>query len=160
MMAMTALVFANVVARYGFGASLIWAEELSRFAMIWTAFLGAGLAMRHGQLVAVDLVQDLAAPSVRHALRIAVALAMAGFLVALIVLGVQFVEFSWGNRTAVLRLPKGIPYLAVPIGAGLALLHLVLQLPGFLRRDWLALEELDRDAPAAAVPDELGESRA
>lgn len=54
--AMTALVFANVAMRYLLGHSLTWVEELTRYMMIWLAYLGAGLAWRAGAHVAVDLL--------------------------------------------------------------------------------------------------------
>ena len=43
----------------------------------------------------------------------------------LIVLGFQFVVFAWNQETPVLNIPLGIPYLAVPIGALLFLIHLL-----------------------------------
>ena len=49
MAVMTTLVFVNVVARYMFNYSIIWAEEISQYLMIWIAFLGAGLALREGR---------------------------------------------------------------------------------------------------------------
>lgn len=145
MAAMTGLVFANVVARYGFGTSFGWAEELSRFAMIWVAFLGAGLALRHGQLVAVEALGGVLPEHVGRTLRWAVVGAVATFLVALVILGLQFVEFSWKNRTPVLQISRGIPYLAVPLGAAFALIHLAVAARRVLRGEWLALEELDPD---------------
>jgi hypothetical protein len=62
MMAMAALVFTNVVTRYLFGFSLNWAEETSRYLMIWVAYLGAGLAMREGRHVAIEYLQGLLPP--------------------------------------------------------------------------------------------------
>jgi len=38
---MATLVFVNVVTRYGFNFSIIWAEEVSQYLMIWIAYLGA-----------------------------------------------------------------------------------------------------------------------
>ena len=46
MAVMATLVFVNVVARYVFNFSIIWAEEVSQYLMIWIAYLGAGLALR------------------------------------------------------------------------------------------------------------------
>ena len=42
---MVVLVFLNVVCRYIFNFSIIWAEEVSQYLMVWVAFLGAGLAL-------------------------------------------------------------------------------------------------------------------
>jgi len=158
MSVMTVLVFANVVGRYVFGVSFGWTEELSRFAMIWTAFLGAGLALRYGQLVSVDAVQGLFPRTAELWLRGATALVIAAFLVALVWLGLQFVEFSWRNRTPVLRIPRGYPYLAIPIGAAFALVHLALGFRAYLRRDWMLLEELDLAGPDDPAPRAAGDA--
>lgn len=159
MAAMTVLVFVNVLARYGFGASFGWAEELSRFAMIWTTFLGAGLALRYGQLVSVNILQGVLPPAGARALRIVSALLILAFVVALMVLGGQFAESSWGNRTSVLRLPKGLPYLAVPIGAAFLAVHL-----GFIWRRYVAgrfdeFIELDPDAESTDEAQRSGDAR-
>ncbi|MDQ0314522.1 TRAP transporter small permease [Amorphus orientalis] len=146
MSAMTVLVFGNVVGRYGFGVSFGWADELSRFAMIWTAFLGVGLALRYGQLAAVEVVQLMLPESGARAMRISVAAVMAAFLVALVILGTQFTLFSWNLRTPVLQIPRGIPYLAVPIGAALGLIHLTLSLSHFLSGEDAALDGFDPNA--------------
>ncbi|MEC9102481.1 MAG: TRAP transporter small permease subunit, partial [Pseudomonadota bacterium] len=51
--AVFAIVFVNVVGRYGFGQSFAWVEEAARHLMILGAFSGAGLALREGRLVAI-----------------------------------------------------------------------------------------------------------
>ncbi len=146
MATMTALVFVNVVARYGFGVSYGWAVELSRFAMIWVTFLGAGLALRYGQLVSVDVLQTALPPAGRRFLRWVVALLVLAFLLALLWLGILFVAFSWQNQTPVLRWPKGIPYLAVPLGAGFLILHLLLIWRRFVSATFEPLVDLEADA--------------
>ena len=55
---MAMLVFVNVITRYVFNFSIIWAEEFSQYLMIWIAYLGAGLALREGRHVAVEMLQD------------------------------------------------------------------------------------------------------
>jgi len=147
MSAMTVLVFGNVVGRYVFGVSFGWAEELSRFAMIWAAFLGVGLALRYGQLAAVEMVQFMLPETGARAMRLGVVLVIVAFLLALVVLGLQFSVFSWKLRTPVLQIPRGLPYLAVPLGAFFALIHLALSLRSFLSGNMLALEDFEADEP-------------
>jgi TRAP-type C4-dicarboxylate transport system permease small subunit len=43
--------------------SPIWTEELSRFALLYMAALGIGLALRSGDLVNVDLLQEAVSPA-------------------------------------------------------------------------------------------------
>ena len=55
------IVITNVVGRYLFGSSLAWGEEVARFLMIFGVFAGAGLALRSGRLVEIDLFVALSA---------------------------------------------------------------------------------------------------
>jgi len=136
MIPMFLIVFTNVVARYGFGFSLSWGEEVARFLMVWVTFLGAGLALREGRLVAIELLQDRLGAPARRALRIALGGLILAFLGLLIVYGSQFVVFGWSKVTIATQIPRGIPYLAIPIGAAMFALHLVLTFGRFVARDW------------------------
>src|SRR5690606_40144365 len=54
---MAVLVFTNVCLRYFTNHSITWSDEVSRHLMIWLTFIGAGLTLRHGGLVAIDNLQ-------------------------------------------------------------------------------------------------------
>lgn len=47
-LALVALLFANVIAREGFAVSLVWANEVSLILFAWVVFLGAGVAFARG----------------------------------------------------------------------------------------------------------------
>lgn len=151
MAAMFVLVFTNVVTRYGFGFSIAWADEVASFLMIWVTFLGAGLALREGRHVAIDLVQDRLPEGARRALRRALALAILAFLALLVWFGIQFVVFGWRSVTFVTQIPRGIPYLALPIGCATFAIHLLLILPRFVARDWDEIDHDDGDIVDARV---------
>ena len=124
MAVMATLVFTNVVCRYILSFSIVWAEEVSQYLMVWVAFLSAGLALRQGRHVAIELLQDHLPSTARKVTRHLVALLLIVFMGILIVLGFQFARFAWDQETPVLNIPLGIPYLAVPIGALLLLIHI------------------------------------
>ena len=146
MASMAALVFANVVMRYVFNQSIFWVEEFTQIQMIWVAYLGAGLALREGRHVAVDMLQDLVPAPLRKAVRGFIALAMALFLITLFVLGLQIAEFTWEQETPAMGLPAGLPYLGIPIGAAAMLLHLLLFWRQFVAREFVQVEELGEHA--------------
>jgi TRAP-type C4-dicarboxylate transport system permease small subunit len=123
---MALLVFGNVVLRYLFGISLSWVEELTRYMMIWLTWLGAGLALREGAHIAIDTLQQALPEIGARLLRGIVAIAVIGFFGALVWLGWRYSMFAWRQETAVLRLPAGLVYLAIPIGSALMLAHLLL----------------------------------
>lgn len=124
MVVMAALVFVNVVCRYILNYSIIWAEEVSQYLMVWVAFLAAGLALREGRHVAIEMLQDRLPSRARRMTRHLIALLLIVFMGILIILGLQFVRFAWDQETPVLNIPLGIPYMAVPIGALLLVIHL------------------------------------
>lgn len=130
---MVALVVANVFCRYVLNFSLVWAEEVSQYLMVWVAFLGAGLALRQGRHVAVEMLQDCLPDGARRGLRWGLLAAMLAFLLATTVLGAMFAWFARDMETPVLNIPMAIPYAAVPVGAALLAIHLVL-----IARDYVA----------------------
>lgn len=140
MLAMFAMVFTNVVTRYGFGFSIGWAEEVSSFLMIWVTYLGAGLALREGRHVAIDIFQDKLPEGLRRHARAVLAVLILMFFGFLTWYGVQFVIFGWSKETMVTQIPRGIPYLAIPIGAAMFALHLVFMFRAFVEKDWDALD--------------------
>lgn len=126
MAAMAVLVFANVVARYVFNQSFIWAEELSRYMMVWVGFLGAGLVLRVGAHIAVEVFQDWLPRRAAQAMRAAVVVVLAVALLAMLWLGILYVQFAWGQETPVLNWNFGLVYVAMPVGALLMLVYLAL----------------------------------
>jgi TRAP-type C4-dicarboxylate transport system permease small subunit len=94
--------------------------------MIWIAYLGAGLALREGRHVAVEMLQDRLPAPLGRTLRMAVGGLVFAFLGVVTVLGFLFAVFVWNQETPVLNISLGIPSLAIPIGALLFALHLLL----------------------------------
>jgi TRAP-type C4-dicarboxylate transport system permease small subunit len=136
MAVMATLVFVNVITRYLFNFSIIWAEEVSQYLMIWIAYLGAGLALREGRHVALELVQDSLPVALGRNVRMVVGALVLVFLGAVTILGFQFAVFVWNQETPVLNISLGIPSLAIPIGALLFAVHLVLMFRGYAERKY------------------------
>ncbi len=134
-----AIVFINVVGRYGFSHSFAWVEEAARHLMILGAFAGAGLALREGRLVAIVAVSDLVPGRYGKLLRWIIVAIMFAFMGMMLWLGIRFVEFGWNKQTMSTGMSRGIPYLSIPIGCALFLIQLA-----FFARRFVAEEfELD-----------------
>lgn len=124
--AMAVLVIANVISRYVFLHSFTWVEELSRYLMIWAAFLGAGVALRVGGHIAVDSLQEALPATGARWLRGLIVSIVGACLLVLIWLGIEYAQFGWEQETPVLGWSFGLIYLAIPAGAALMLVHLAL----------------------------------
>jgi len=130
---MAALVIANVVSRYVFGLSFPWVEEVTRYMMIWAAYLGLGPALRVGGHIAIETLPQALPPRAARVLRALLVLVMGATLAVMVWLGWQYAEFGWEQESPVLGWSLGRIYLAIPIGAACALVHLAL-----LARRWIA----------------------
>jgi len=130
------LVFVNVVSRYIFGLSFATTEEISTFLMIWITYIGAGLALREGRLAAIDLFQDMIPMKSRRIFRVVLGVVILLFFGILAYYGAKMVQFGWSQETWATQIPRGIPYLAIPIGSVVFGLHLVLMFREWVDKDW------------------------
>lgn len=56
MAAMVALVFLNVVLRYGFNSGIALSDEGARYLFVWLTFIGAVIALRDNAHLGIDLL--------------------------------------------------------------------------------------------------------
>jgi len=113
--------FVNVVGRYGFGITILSADELQIFIMVFMAFLGAAVVAWRGQHLRMDvLVNALPAP-LRRAVRIA-ELAVIIILASFVLWNSTYYAqqmFNFGRVSDMGRVPMWIPHGAVAAGFGL-----------------------------------------
>jgi TRAP-type transport system small permease protein len=119
--AMAVIIFSNVMLRYASGSSIVWAEEVARYCMIWLTFLGAGPVLRMGGHIAIENLQDAVPKIWAQWIRACVLLLMLGLGVGMVVMGLAYVERSQFQMTASTQIPFSYIYAAIPAG-GLVLL--------------------------------------
>lgn len=147
---MTVLVFAGVALRYLTNENLVWAEELSRYLMIWLTFLGIGPVLRLGGHVAVDSLHAYLPRPAAIAMRALITALIALFAVYLIYAGWLYVSRTWLQTTPVLLIPFAWVAAAVPVGFALTLWHLVMIAGGYVREGTFETsQDLDPDQAAS-----------
>lgn len=150
--AMVLSVFTGVLARFvfthlGVRLSVPWTEEVSRYLMIWTVFVGGGIACRHGKLIGVEFVTNAVPAPVGRALKyLSFALAIA-FYALLCFVGRQWVEFGDSQTSPVMEIPLVAVNLAMVVGGALMILNTVALV--------LATRLAGKDIRHAAEDDEL-----
>ena len=65
---MTAVTFANVIARFVFNSNILWALELTVFTFGWLVLLGASYAVKKHAHLGVDAILNMLAPAPRRIL--------------------------------------------------------------------------------------------
>ena len=110
-----AAMFLQVILRYGFSHSLGWVDELSRYAFIWLVFLAAAAAARHGTHIAITIIEDLVAPSMRRGLMILADLMLIAFAVLVGYGGYQLMQLNWTTTSPASGLPIAWVQLILPL---------------------------------------------
>jgi TRAP-type C4-dicarboxylate transport system permease small subunit len=125
MAAMILDIFVQVVFRYGLESSLSWSEELARYLFVWVIFVGASVAVRRNQHIAMTAIAAALPEPLRS---FATALAHVAFIAFLLLLAWACIPLIVNARFTVsseLEIPIAWVYAAAPIGALLSVLHLV-----------------------------------
>ena len=128
--AAVALNFINVIGRYGFGSSILSADELQIFIMVFMTFLGAGVVAWRGQHLRMDVLVNALPPSVRRLIKIAELVAIV-ILAAFVLWNSTYYAkqmFNIGRVSDMAQVPMWIPHGAVAVGFGLMALIACLRL--------------------------------
>ena len=114
-----------------FGKAPAWTEELSRFLMVWIAFLGSGLLVKEGSHIAVDILQNTVKNEKVKFFFVKFS-NVCMFLVGCIILyfGWFITKKNMEQITPALQLPFSVVYLSLPICGFLILLYSVERLIG------------------------------
>ena len=122
---MAVVVFLQVIFRYVLNLPLFWTEELARYCLVWASLLGSAVAVKRGQHIAVTIFIERFPPALRQGLTIIALLSVAAILTIIFWGGIQLVTITRAQISPALRVSMSVPYLAVPVGAALMLLHTI-----------------------------------
>ncbi len=146
---MTLVTFANVVARYVFNSNILWALEATVFLFAWLVLLGVSHLVKITGHIGVDVVVNLLSPGRRRMLTLAAAAICLVYAVLLTIgawsywlpfIGTQvwyevndikipewlrFIEPLLNENEPYEKLPRFIPYFALPLGMTLLTFRLL-----------------------------------
>src|SRR2546429_4591920 len=90
--AMVLVLAVQVFFRYFLAASLIWAEEVCRYLLVWMTFLFAGAAFQRGEMIGFEFLVRRLSPRAKAALLVPAYLVCIAFLGVLAWHGWVFAE--------------------------------------------------------------------
>lgn len=122
---MSVVVFAQVLFRI-VHLSIPWSEELSKYLLIWSTFLGAAICIRKDSLVGLEFLKNSMSEEKQKILQTILNLIVCAMLLFLINVGFWAVRRVWFQITPVLKLSMGLMYAAIPIGSVFMLINQIL----------------------------------
>lgn len=123
---MIALVFGNVVLRYGFDSGIIMAEEVSRVIFVWLTFGGAYLVAREGGHLGMTSLVAALGPGGQRLCRI-LSEALSLLCMVLVVVGCwRQIVINIDNYAPITGIPLAVTFMAAFVcGIGIAALNVI-----------------------------------
>ena len=120
------LLFINVVLKQ-FGGSIVWAEEYTKFAIIWITFAGCGAAVRCHAHMKVSALYVICPANIKRILDTLVNVIGIAFSVFLVIYGAQLTDTVRVTKqmTPSMGMPMWWIYMSVPIGGVLMIIRFV-----------------------------------
>lgn len=126
--AMTVVVFSQVVLRYGFEMNIHWADEFARSAMIWIAFLGAAIGIKYEEHTRIDFFVKLLPSKGRLVVEILNKIICIAFLGIISYFSIATLGDTMTLKTPSLQIPTGFLHLIIPIAGIIMIAYLILQI--------------------------------
>jgi TRAP-type C4-dicarboxylate transport system permease small subunit len=126
LLAVTAINLTQVTGRYLFASSLPWGEEIMRYTMIWVMMLGGVACFWRVEHMAIDALHDAVPVRLRPLVRGALYGVAGIFCLLLLVYGWPAALRNTSQFAAASGISMVWVYLAIPVGAALMLVQIVL----------------------------------
>lgn len=142
--AMGLVVFLQFFSRYVMNDSAAWTEEIARYLLMWTTFIGAAIVTRRGTHIGVEIIGQMLPEGARRVLLFLIDCASVGFIALLCYFSVLITDRMQIQRMTVIEWSMAIVYAGISFGCFLMLFRAVQRFIANARRGW-------RPDPDAAV---------
>lgn len=131
---MVLVTFIQIVLRW-FNAATVWAEEFSRYVMLYQVWVGASYAVHEDAHIRITALIGKLSGGRRRGMDLVVLTLWLLFALWLTVEGYVLVGkiAAMGQVSSAMRIPMTIPYASVPIGGALMTIRLVQKIVERLR---------------------------
>lgn len=118
MIAMTLIVFVQVVCRYVFNFSIRWSEEVPLILMVWFGFISMAIGVKKRLHISIELFYSLFPKPVQKVIVKVDDLLVMIFGLCMVFYGYKLAMFTMSSTLPATKLPTGWLYMAIPV-AGL-----------------------------------------
>jgi len=147
--ALGATVFYQFFTRYALNSSASWTEEIARYLLIGTVFVGASIGVTKNNHIQVDLIYRYLGAKAARALAVAVDVLRFAFFASMSVFTAQMMQKMGNYQMTIIDLPMDIVY-------GVVLFGLVIMT---LRSAWVARIHWQRGYSVLERPESTMEDR-
>ena len=125
-----------IISRFVIKIPIPWTEELSRYLMIWMAFIAGGLGLNQGVHVGINFVVQKVPQPFSKWIGLVTNSALLIFFLVLIIQGFHMTILVATQMSPVLRISMAWVYSSLPVGAMLFSFFVIQSIVENMREQW------------------------
>jgi TRAP-type C4-dicarboxylate transport system permease small subunit len=122
--------------RYALSSPMVWTEEATMIAFLWTVFWSAGFMVRIKEHVSFDVVYDIVPAQMQRAMAIFAMVLLAVAFIILMPQTVDYLQFLTRKKSPVLRVPMHYIYAGYLLFLFNFTIQALWRLKGLFGRNW------------------------
>jgi len=134
MVAITAVVFLQVISRYVFNYPFDWPEEMARYLFVWVALLGAALALRRGAHFSIDALVKRFPASWRLIVPLLIHTTLGIFTLVVSVKGFQLALRVREQLSPGMEISMAYAYLSVPVSFAIMFKYILWEIYSLVKK--------------------------
>ena len=120
--AMTVVLVYQIILRTFFNDSVTWAEEISRFILVWSGFMSISFTIRNGSAMRLTMILEILPRLARNFILILAQAIVAALFIWMFYESCVMMK-NVKQSSAALELPMKYVYLSLPVGFGLTVIR-------------------------------------
>lgn len=123
--ALSITVIAQMLCRTFLGFSFVWSDELARYMLVWSTFIGASIVLRDKELVGLDILESKLSFRLNEVVKLLVHVLVLVFLGYVAYYGYEMATSNGitAQKSTTMHFSMTYVYLAIPVGALLMIIH-------------------------------------
>jgi len=131
--ALVAIVFYQVVARYIFSDPPSWTEELARYCQVWIILLTSSICIRKGSHLAVDYFGHRFSVGIKRKINIVMSGLIVLYILVVTLFGWRLMVVGQYQLSPALQVKMSFVYVIFPLSGILMLLEAIIKTTGLIR---------------------------
>lgn len=117
---------------FGVQLSAPWGEELARYLMVWSVFIGGAVAASRGRMIGVEALVNVMPTGPARLMRIGGHLCTLALFAIFVWLAIILIDFGFRQTSPVMRIPMAWVYAGLFLGSAFIFINTLVLLVGEL----------------------------
>lgn len=133
MIGIAVICIAQIISRFVFKHSIVWANEASCFLFVYVVFLGAFILIRDKGFIRMDLIQSKIPAKGRFVYDLLLQILVIVYAVVFLIYGFEFAQRNAIQVSGAMHLPMNVVYMIMPVSGFFMILYSLRNIVRFIR---------------------------